>query len=208
MGPGSDVEQIGATLREYVRSRYAGGASGHALEPEDDLLESSVIDSMGVVELTSFIEERFGVTVEGEEIVPDNFRSLGAMTRLVAAKKGIAVEDPSVTALRSLVAEVVPEDGVVLVVSYGDDALLALDGRTAWHFPRDEQGRYSFNPADGDDAIRQLESQRSLGATHVVFPDTSLWWLDEYAGLRDYLEARSGEAGRSEAGVVYALAAA
>jgi acyl carrier protein len=205
MGPEEETRQIEATLREYVRSRYAGGGSGHALEPEDDLLESSVIDSMGVVELTSFIEERFGVTVEAEEIVPDNFRSLGAMTRLVATMKGIAVEDPSVAELRSLVAAAVPEDGVVLVVSYGDDALLALDGRTAWHFPRDDDGRFSFNPADGDDAIRQLENQRSLGATHIVFPGTALWWLDEYAGLRDHLESEAGELGRSEAGVVYAL---
>ena len=208
MGPETDVKQIEATLREHVRSRYAGGASGHALEPEDDLLESSVVDSMGVVELTSFIVERFGVEIEGEEIVPDNFRSLGAMSRLVAAKKGIAVEDPFVVEVRSLVAGVVPEDEVVLVVSYGDDALLALDGRTAWHFPRDDEGGYSFNPADGADAIRQLEEQRSLGATHIVFPQTALWWLDEYAGLRDYLESDAGELGRSEAAVVYALAAA
>ena len=206
---GSDtqlVEQIEATLREHILEQYAGGSSVLALAPEDELLDSGVVDSMGVIELSSFFEEKFGVTVELEEIVPGNFRSVGTMTRYVAEKKGLQVDDPSVAQVRSLVVGAIPEDGVVLVVSYGDEALLALDGRTAWHFPRDERGDHvSFNPADSAEAIAQLEAQQAQGATHIAFPQTAMWWLDEYAGLREYLEARAGTLARSEAGVVYAL---
>lgn len=205
MEPESQTSQIQATLREHVRSSYATGGSGLALEPQDDLLKSGVLDSMGVMELISFVEEQFGVTVEPEEIVPDNFRSLESMTRYVAAKKGIEVADPFVAAIRSLVVEAVPEDAIVLVASQGDDALLALDGRTGWHFPRDEEGAFGSNPADGYAAIQQLGALRSLGATHIAFPHTEFWWLDEYEGLRDYLESGPGEVGRGEAGVVYAL---
>ena len=201
----SETSQIEATLREHVRERYAGGASGDALATEHDLLETGVVDSMGVIELTSFVEQEFGISVEPEEIVPDNFRSLGAMTRYVAAKKGIAVEDPFVAGVRSLVTQAVPEDAVVLVVSHGDEALLSLDGRTGWHFPRDDEGGYGHNPGDGTEAIRSLEALRSEGATHIVFPEPTLWWLDEYAGLREYLQADSGEVARSQAGIVYAL---
>ena len=204
MTPVSEVAQIEATLREHVHSRYAGGASA-PLETEYDLLESGVVDSMGVIELTSFLEQEFSITVEPEDIVPDNFRSLGAMTRYVGAKKGMEVEDPYVAGVRSLVIDAVPQDAVVLVVSHGDDALLSLDGRTGWHFPRDENGDYGSNPTDGGEAIQQLEQLRSQGATHIAFPEPALWWLDEYAGLRDYLESGSGEEARSEAGVVYAL---
>jgi acyl carrier protein len=208
MGPESEAQQIEATLREHVRARYLGGRSAVALDTDDDLLESGIVDSMGVIELTSFLEEQFGLSVEPEDIVPDNFRSLGTMTRYVAGRKGIGTEDTVVAGMRSLVAETVPDDAVVLVASHGDDALLALDGRTGWHFPRDEKGGYGYKPADGAEAIRQLETLRSLGATHIVFPEPALWWLEEYAGLRGYLESGSGEVGRSEAGVVYALPAA
>lgn len=202
MGPKSQASEIEAALREHVCSRYAGG---RALEPEDDLLGSGVVDSMGVYELSSFIEERFGVTVQNDDVVPDNFRSLGAMTRYVAARKGIEVVDPFAAAIRALVVDAVPRDGVVLVVSHGDNALLSLDGRTGWHFPRDENGDHSYNPADGADAIRQIYALRLQGATHIVFPSMELWWLDEYAGLRDYLESDFGEVARSEAGVLYSL---
>jgi acyl carrier protein len=208
MGPESQLSQIEATLREHIRSRYASGAAGPALDSEDDLLQSGVVDSMGVIHLTTFIEEHFGITVDDEDVVPDNFRSLDTMTRYIASKKGIAVEDPFVASVRSLVKSAVPEEAVVLVASHADEALLSLDGSTGWHFPRDDQGGYGHNPADDAEAIAQLETLRSLGATHIVFPEPALWWLEEYAGLGDYLESGPGEVGRSEAGVVYALPAA
>ena len=205
MGLESQTSEIETTLREHVRSTYAGGESGLALEPQDDLLERGVVDSMAVFELASFIQEEFGVTVAQEDIVPDNFTSLATMTRYVALKKGVEGENPLLASMRLLVAEAVPDDAVVLVVSHGDDALLALDGRTAWHFPRDEQGVHGYKPADGSEAIRHLEKLRAQGATHIVFPQPQLWWLEEYAGLRDYLESDAGQLGRSEAGVVYSL---
>src|ERR671926_263493 len=115
MGPESKTSQIEATLREHVRSRYVSGGAELASDPEYDLLESGIVDSMGVIELTSFIEQELGVAVEAEDIVPDNFRSIGSMTRYVAAKQGIEVEDPFVAGVRSLVTDTVPQDAVVLV---------------------------------------------------------------------------------------------
>ncbi len=48
---------------------------------------------MGVMEVVSFIEEEFGVSVDDVDIVPDNFSSVRQMTRYVAAKKGISLND-------------------------------------------------------------------------------------------------------------------
>jgi acyl carrier protein len=214
MGP--EAAQIEETLREHVLAKYAGGAGTRALDPDEDLLESGTVDSMGVMELTSFVEESFGVVVDDEDIVPDNFRSLRSMARLVAQKKGIDTtgdgegesegEDGYRAGVRALAADAVPGDAVVLVVSRGDEALLDLDGPTAWHFPRDERGEHpGFNPADGAEVISQLEALRSQGATHIVFPETELWWLDEYEGLRDHLESSGGEVARTQAGIVYSL---
>jgi acyl carrier protein len=44
-----------------------------------------------VMEIISFLEETFGVVVDDEEIVPENFRSLRAMSDYLAAKQGAIV---------------------------------------------------------------------------------------------------------------------
>jgi acyl carrier protein len=207
-----DAARIEEELRAHILARYAAGTGYEALDPDADLLGTGVVDSVGVMELTGYLDEAFGIAVADEDIVPENFRSLRSMTQLVAAKKGIPLEAEAgeddraygfVERVRELVLASVPTDAVVLVVSRGDDALLQLHGRTGWHFPRDESGEHpGFNPADGADALAQLEAQRAQGATHLVFPETELWWLDEYSELRESLAA---EVARSDAGAVYAL---
>ena len=59
-------------------------------------------------------------------------------------------------------------------------------------------------PADTTEAITGLENLRSGGAEFVVIPNTSLWWLEYYGGLRAYLE-RSGKIANSDSCVIYRL---
>jgi hypothetical protein len=85
----------------------------------------------------------------------------------------------------------VPPSETVLVVSKGDDALLRLGSRSGWHFPRLADGRYAgYYPADSQDAISQMEDLRERGAGYIVFPSTSLWWLDHYPDFSRHLESR------------------
>jgi GT2 family glycosyltransferase len=91
--------------------------------------------------------------------------------------------------IQAVVRQSLPPGGTVLVVSKGDEHLLQLEGRTAWHFPRTEDGVYSgCHPADGAAAIRALEAERERGAEFLVLPSTSAWWLDRYAEFRQHLE--------------------
>jgi GT2 family glycosyltransferase len=87
----------------------------------------------------------------------------------------------------------VPEGSTLLVVSRGDDELLRVDGRRAWHFPRDDEGEYAgHHPGSSDEAIALLESERAAGAEFIVFPATGMWWLEHYEGLRRHLDAKYG----------------
>jgi len=52
-----------------------------------NLLEEEVIDSLGIFTLVSFIEDKFGVSVDPEEVNLDNFESVDAVTKLVESKK-------------------------------------------------------------------------------------------------------------------------
>lgn len=50
-----------------------------------------VIDSTGVLELVSYLEERFGIKVEDEEMIPDNLESIRNVARYVEKKLGCTV---------------------------------------------------------------------------------------------------------------------
>jgi glycosyltransferase involved in cell wall biosynthesis len=93
--------------------------------------------------------------------------------------------------IREVVNAELPPDATVVVVSKGDDQLLQLGGRTAWHFPQNEAGVYAgYNPADSAAAIKHLEELRAKGGDFLLFPGTGLWWLDHYREFREHLEAR------------------
>ena len=92
--------------------------------------------------------------------------------------------------IQDAVRRAVPPKATVIVVSKGDAALLELDGRPAWHFPRAESGDYAgYYPADAAEAITQLENLRAAGGDFLVFPHTAFWWLESYPELRHHLVA-------------------
>jgi glycosyltransferase involved in cell wall biosynthesis/SAM-dependent methyltransferase len=109
-------------------------------------------------------------------------------------------------AVREAVRGGTPDGATVLVVSKGDDELLRLGGRRAWHFPRDPDGRYAgHHPADSGEAIAQLEGLRAKGAGYLVLPATARWWLDHYADFRAHLDRRYRRAHDDESCVIYEL---
>jgi ATP-binding cassette, subfamily B, bacterial len=103
--------------------------------------------------------------------------------------------DPAYAALAGRVTDAVrehvPRGATVLVATRGDDTLVSLEGRRAWHFPQLDDGTYAgHHPADDEAVIAELEQMRERGAKYLVLPATSMWWLEHYAGFRRHLEDR------------------
>lgn len=127
-------------------------------------------------------------------LAADNVNRSLASRRLLRAQYEQLVRD-----IHALVEDTVPAKANVAVVSKGDDRLLDFPGRNGWHFPQDAQGVWAGHyPADSAAAIAHVEDLRRRGAGYIVFPVTSLWWLEHYAGLaahldREYRLVRSGE---------------
>jgi GT2 family glycosyltransferase len=93
--------------------------------------------------------------------------------------------------VRAAVAERVPGEATVLVISRGDRELVDLGEVDAGHFPQDSEGRHlGHHPSDGEDALTQLEELRERGAGYLVLPATSYWWLDHYEELAAHLRDR------------------
>jgi GT2 family glycosyltransferase len=93
--------------------------------------------------------------------------------------------------IRRVVADKLPPEATILVVSRGDSELLKLNGHRAWHFPQTGDDVYAGHyPANSEEAVTQLESLRTKGGEFLLFPKPSLWWLDHYKGLQQHLEDR------------------
>ena len=77
---------IKKTLKEFIVESFLPFAGVDSFEEDDSFMEKGIIDSTGVLELLEFIEEQFNITVEDEEVIPDNLDSLNKMTSFIGRK--------------------------------------------------------------------------------------------------------------------------
>jgi len=73
-------------IRRYLAENFLFSDNGYELEDEASFLEEGIVDSTGVLELVMFVEETFGITVEDEEIVPQNFDSVAQLAAYIRRK--------------------------------------------------------------------------------------------------------------------------
>jgi methoxymalonate biosynthesis acyl carrier protein len=77
------TEQVVPEIRGWLRENVTGGRD----VPEDEpIIENGVLTSLQTVELVMFLEDRFGIMVEDEELDEENFGSVNAIAGLVASK--------------------------------------------------------------------------------------------------------------------------
>lgn len=72
--------EIDTTLIAYISGELIGDHPGFTLAPEDDLLGSALLDSLGVMRLVAFIEKEFGISVPPEDVTIEHFGSVQTMT--------------------------------------------------------------------------------------------------------------------------------
>jgi acyl carrier protein len=83
---GSQMDAIGL-LREFLSTEASVDADILTTGPNEDLIGLGVIDSMTLLKLVSFMEERFDICVLDEDISARNFRSLIAMEAFLEFKR-------------------------------------------------------------------------------------------------------------------------
>lgn len=59
---------------------------GVPVRPDTDLLLTGLVDSLGVVQIVSWIESELGVTVEPTDVVLEHFQTVDAMADFVARR--------------------------------------------------------------------------------------------------------------------------
>jgi hypothetical protein len=94
--------------------------------------------------------------------------------------------------IRPVLEATIPPGATAAVVSRGDESLLELPGREAWHFPQEADGTYAGrHPASSEEAVSGLEELRARGAGYLVIPADDVWWLEHYEGFARHLAERA-----------------
>jgi acyl carrier protein len=72
-------------IREFIVENFLFGEA-NGLKDETSFLEEGIIDSTGILELVTFLEDEFSITVEDEELVPENLDSVDNVANYLQKK--------------------------------------------------------------------------------------------------------------------------
>jgi acyl carrier protein len=86
---GSSLNGDAELVRRFLAERFLFDADA-AIEPSASLLGEGVLDSTGAMELVLFLEDSFRVTVDDEELVPENLDSIERVVAFVERKRARA----------------------------------------------------------------------------------------------------------------------
>lgn len=79
-------DTLAQELRALVVENLLFGQLEGRLDDDDSFLEKGIIDSTGVLELVSLLEERYSIRVEDEDLIPQNLDSVNGLKRYVESK--------------------------------------------------------------------------------------------------------------------------
>ncbi|MGH3778401.1 MAG: acyl carrier protein [Pseudonocardiaceae bacterium] len=75
------------SIKEYILAEYLPGIPIDELDSSYDLLNNGVVDSLGLLQLIAWVEQRYQIPIDDVEISPDNFRSVDAIHHFVEDAK-------------------------------------------------------------------------------------------------------------------------
>ena len=70
-------------LVAFIRENLVPEALKEEIDERQHLIDQGVIDSMGLLQIMTFIEERTGVRIPDDEVTPENFQTVAAIDELV-----------------------------------------------------------------------------------------------------------------------------
>jgi len=79
------MSEVKEKIRTFIVENYLFG-DDEGLEESTSFLDEGIIDSTGILELIDFISEEFDITVEDEELIPENLDSIINVTNFISKK--------------------------------------------------------------------------------------------------------------------------
>jgi acyl carrier protein len=81
-----ESKNLKQSLRDFIVDTFVRGQNDTSFRDDDSFFEKEIIDSTGVLELVLFLEQKYGIRVEDEEIIPENLDSINYLVTYLKAK--------------------------------------------------------------------------------------------------------------------------
>ena len=72
-------------MQDYIVDNILFG-EGERLQTDVPLYQNGIVDSLGVLEIITFMEQKFGIEIADDEVIPANFETLRKMCEFVERK--------------------------------------------------------------------------------------------------------------------------
>jgi acyl carrier protein len=76
---------VEAAVREFLKREL--GKDVAQISPDESLLESGTIDSIAVMQLVAFLETTYRIKVEDDDLMPENFDTIAAISAFIAQRQ-------------------------------------------------------------------------------------------------------------------------
>jgi len=73
-------------IRDYILENFLFTDDQSALSSTDSFLEKGLVDSTGILEIMTFIEDEYGFSVEDDEMIPENLDSVINIVKFIGKK--------------------------------------------------------------------------------------------------------------------------
>jgi acyl carrier protein len=85
----SQRDDLRTRIHDYVVANFMFDAS--SIDDDASLSDAGVLDSMGVLEMVLFVEESLGVAIPDEDVLPEHFDTVNALTDFVLSRMAPAL---------------------------------------------------------------------------------------------------------------------
>ena len=82
------MNDLSAKIKEFIITEVNPELNLTQIDDDEPLIESGIVDSLGVLKIMSFLDESFGVDLSSEEIKLENFRDVRTICELVSNQAG------------------------------------------------------------------------------------------------------------------------
>jgi len=74
-------------IKEFIQTELIRDKSHADLKLTDNLIETGIIDSLGIQKLLAYLETTFSIHIPDDELIPDNFQTIEAISAFLRDKK-------------------------------------------------------------------------------------------------------------------------